>query len=189
MGLTVTTNHLIKTNKVLNTELGVAINNTRSYESMMSGLKDENTVLRLNIRDLSHSKDIVVQSLDSTRKALKIKDNELKMATRIETIIRDTSNVALPITPNCDFSVVIQKHPWSKYKISRKDTVLTHIATILNAQDLIVSSPKVWRNPGKNFFQRLFTLDFKKDRILKYKIVNTNPDMKITDTRVIYINE
>lgn len=130
-----------------------------------------------------------MQSIDSTRKALKIKDNALKMASRIETIINDTTVIELPASTNCDFEIVIQKHPFSKYEISRKDNTFVHIPTILNVQDLIVHDAKVWRNPGKNFFQRLFSLDFKKDRVLNYTILNTNPDMEITNSRVIKIND
>lgn len=180
---------LYKKAKRLDFELGQSINNVRSYENTIAGLKDRNTVLQLNIADLRNSNDRLIHSLDSTRKALKIKDKELSLAAHVETIIRDTTVIELPVKTSCDFEIVIQKHPWSKYEISRKDNTLVHIPTVLNHQDLFVINRKVWRNPGKNFFQRLFSLDFKKDKVQQYQIINANPDIEVTDTRVVKLTE
>ena len=72
-------------------------------------------------------------------------------------------------------------------KIERKDSILTHILDIRNRQDLYISERKVWRKKG--FFRRLFTLNFKKDLIRDYQIINTNPLIKTIETRVITISK
>ena len=72
-------------------------------------------------------------------------------------------------------------------KVSRVDSVLTHILDIRNRQDLFIDEKEVWRVKG--FFRRLFTFNFKKDRISNYQIINTNPLIKTIETRVMNISK
>ena len=65
--------------------------------------------------------------------------------------------------------------------------MITHVLDIKNRQDLFIYEEKVWRKKG--FFRRLFTLNFKKDIIPHYQIVNSNPLIQVTDTRVIKISK
>ena len=55
---------------------------------------------------------------------------------------------------------------------------------VQNTQYLFTYKKKVWKNK-KNFFKRLFTLDFKKIWKYEYKIVNTNDLFKEDSVRVI----
>ena len=55
---------------------------------------------------------------------------------------------------------------------------------VKNTQFLYVYKHKQYKNK-KNFFQRLFTFDWKKETRYKYKIVNTNDIMKEDSIRVI----
>jgi hypothetical protein len=55
---------------------------------------------------------------------------------------------------------------------------------VQNTQYLFTYKKKVWKNK-KNFFKRLFTLDFKKVWKYEYKIVNTNDLLKEDSVRVI----
>jgi len=50
---------------------------------------------------------------------------------------------------------------------------------------LYIYTKKEYKNKHKNFFKRLFTLDFKKVKVVKYDIYNTNGIINIKDTRVI----
>ena len=182
-----TTKVLYNKTKSQDAEIAMLTNNVKQYESLAGGLTKDNRVLELKLGDLSHSNDSLVQMLDSTRKVLKIKDKQLKMAMTMSTEIKDSSTVILPDTVSCDFNKVIKPNPLTTYKISRVGNKLEHIAEIFNVQDLFVITNKEYRRQYKNFFIRLFHLDFKKDEINRYKIVNTNPSITVLDTRIINI--
>ena len=175
--------------KAQDIEIGRLMNNVKQYESLAGSLTADNRVLELKLGDLSHSNDSLVQKLDSTRKALKIKDKQLKMAMTMSTEIKDSSTVILPDTVSCDFTKVIKPNPLTTYKISRVGNKLEHIAEIFNVQQLFVYTSKEYRRQYKNIIVRLLHLDFKKDAINRYNIVNTNPSITVLDTRVINITE
>ena len=187
VSLAVTTKVLYDKVQKQDNEIGRLYSNVRQYESLAAGTMAENRVLELKLGDLSHSNDSLVQVLDSTRKALKIKDKQLKLAMTISTVMRDTTVVQLHDTVNCDFSETLKPNALTTYKISRVGINLEHIAEIFNVQDLFVLTSKEYRRQYKNFFARLLHLDFKRDEIDRYKIVNTNPEIKVLDTRVIKI--
>ena len=182
-----TTKVLYNKTKAQDIEIGRLMNNVKQYESLAGSLTANNRVLELKLGDLSHSNDSLVQMLDSTRKVLKIKDKQLKMAMSMSTVIRDTTIVELPDTVNCNFNETLKPNALTTYKISRVGNKLEHVAEIFNVQDLFVITNKEYRRQYKNFFIRLFHLDFKKDEINRYKIVNTNPSITVLDTRVINI--
>lgn len=182
-----TTKVLYNKTKTQDAEIAMLTNNVKQYESLAGGLAKDNRVLELKLGDLSHSNDSLVQMLDSTRKVLKIKDKQLKMAMSMSTVIRDTAIVELPDTVNCNFNETLKPNALTTYRISRVGNKLEHIAEIFNVQDLFVITNKEYRRQYKNFFIRLFHLDFKKDEINRYKIVNTNPSITVLDTRIINI--
>ena len=182
-----TTKVLYNKTKTQDAEIAMLTNNVKQYESLAGGLTKDNRVLELKLGDLSHSNDSLVQMLDSTRKVLKIKDKQLKMAMSMSTVIRDTAIVELPDTVNCNFNETLKPNALTTYRISRVGNKLEHIAEIFNVQDLFVITNKEYRRQYKNFFIRLFHLDFKKDEINRYKIVNTNPSITVLDTRIINI--
>ena len=182
-----TTKVLYNKTKVQDAEIAMLTNNVKQYESLAGGLTKDNRVLELKLGDLSHSNDSLVQMLDSTRKVLKIKDKQLKMAMSMSTVIRDTAIVELPDTVNCNFNETLKPNALTTYRISRVGNKLEHIAEIFNVQDLFVITNKEYRRQYKNFFARLFHLDFKKDEVNRYKIVNTNLSITVLDTRIINI--
>lgn len=183
--------YLFNQNKKLDYNIGLEISNRKQYESLYSNTVNDNRLLRLNISDLSHSKDSLVQSLQKTRDSLKIKDNELKQAMSVKTIIRDTIVGNLPDTTKTvvNFTIKLEPNTQTTFTITRKDSLITCIPEIYNTQELFTYSKKEYRNPDKNFFQRLFTWDWKKDVIERYNIINSNPLIQVTDTRVIKIKE
>lgn len=187
VSLAVTTKVLYDKVQKQDNEIGRLYSNVRQYESLAAGSMAENRVLELKLSDFSHSNDSLVQMLDSTRKVLKIKDKQLKMAMTMSTVLKDTSEVVLPDTINCDFNETLKPNALTTYKISRVGNKLSHIAEIFNVQDLFVITNKEYRRQYKNFIVRLFHLDFKRDEINRYKIVNTNPSITVLDTRVINI--
>lgn len=177
-------------NKELDQKLGTAISNKLYYESQFSVAKDDNRVLKLNIADLSHSNDSLVQHLNETRKSLKIKENALKQALSIQTVIRDTVTITLPDSMKnvVDFTTKLEHNPLTKFTISRRGEEVTCIPEIYDRQDLFIYSSDEYRNK-KNFLQRLFTWDWKKDRLTRYAILHSNLAIQVLDTRIVEITK
>lgn len=171
----------------LDYELMKSKNNVEYYQTLASNEKDENRTLLLTIEEFKQSQDSVINRLNDVRDSLKIKDKELSQVVSNTTILTDTIVREIPIDRN--FSVELKPNQLTTIKISRVDSMLTCIPEIYNHQDLFVLRKKVYRNKYKNFFQRLIHFDFKKDKIEKYQIVNSNDLMKVIDTRVINITE
>lgn len=173
-------------NKELDRKLGIEISNRISYEDRLSSTVNSNRVLQLNISDLRHSNDSLIYKLDSVRKSLKLSENSLKQALTVETIIRDTITEYLPIQSkdSIDFTIELKPNELTTFQVSRKDSIVSVIPTILNDQYLYVTEEKKWRNK-KNIIQRIFTWDWHKDLVQNYYIHNTNNLIQVVDTRVI----
>lgn len=176
-------------NKVdrLDNELSIEKSNLKQYESLIDGKNKDNRVLQLTIDDFKETKDSLVKTIIAQTKDLKIKDKQLKEIASVETIITDTSKVIIK-TKDLNFTEELKPNQLTTIKVARVDSVLTCILDIKNRQDLFIYEEKVYRNK-KNFVQRIFTLDFKKDIISRYQILNTNDLINITDTRIIKLSK
>ena len=183
-------NNIRLQNKVnsLDKELARSINNASTWENIANSNIDNNNTLKLTIQEYKNSNDSLIRIINDQQEKLKIKDNQLHQVTSTETIIRDTIVEKIPIN-DTNFTIELKPNQLTTITVSRKDSILTHTMEILNRQDLFIYTKKVYRNQYKNFFQRLVHFDFKKDRINKYQIVNSNDLIKVIDTRVINISE
>ena len=177
-------------NKVnsLDKELANALSNSKAWENIANSNIDNNNILELTIQEYKNSNDSLIKVINDQQEKLKIKDNQLRQVTSTETIIRDTIVEKIPIN-DTDFTIELKPNQLTTITVSRKDSIFTHTMEILNRQDLFIYTKKVYRNQYKNFFQRLIHFDFKKDKINKYQIVNSNDLINVTDTRVINISE
>lgn len=183
-------NNIRLQNKVnsLDKELARSINNASTWENIANSNIDNNNTLKLTIQEYKNSNDSLIRIINDQQEKLKIKDNQLHQVTSTETIIRDTIVEKIPIN-DTDFTIELKPNQLTTITVSRKDSIFTHTMEILNRQDLFIYTKKVYRNQYKNFFQRLIHFDFKKDKINKYQIVNSNDLIKVIDTRVINISE
>lgn len=183
-------NNIRLQNKVnsLDKELARSINNASTWENIVNSNIDNNNTLELTIQEYKNSNDSLIRIINDQQEKLKIKDNQLHQVTSTETVIRDTIVEKIPIN-DTDFTIELKPNKLTTITVSRKDSIFTHTMEILNRQDLFIYTKKVYRNQYKNFFQRLIHFDFKKDKINKYQIVNSNDLIKVIDTRVINISE
>lgn len=183
-------NNIRLQNKVnsLDKELARSINNASTWENIANSNIDNNNTLELTIQEYKNSNDSLIKVINDQQEKLNIKDNQLYQITSTETIIRDTIVEKIPIN-DTDFTIELKPNQLTTITVSRKDSIFTHTMEILNRQDLFIYTKKVYRNQYKNFFQRLIHFDFKKDKINKYQIVNSNDLIKVIDTRVINISE
>lgn len=172
----------------LDNQVATALSNTQTWIDIANERADKSRVLQLTLDDFKHTNDSLIKLSKDQQKKLKIKDNQLRQVASTETIIRDTITEVIP-SKNKDFSIELKPNQLTTIKVARKDSIFTHTMEILNHQDLFVYENKVYRRQYKNWFQRLIHFDFKKDKISKYQIVNSNNLIKVLDTRVINISE
>ena len=183
-------NNIRLQNKInsLDKELARSINNASTWENIANSNIDNNNTLELTIQEYKNSNDSLIKVINDQQEKLKIKDNQLYQIASTETVIRDTIVEKIPIN-DTDFTIELKPNQLTTITVSRKDSIFTHTMEILNRQDLFIYTKKVYRNQYKNFFQRLIHFDFKKDKVNRYQIINSNDLIKVIDTRVINISE
>ena len=179
----------IQNNKIkkLDKELAAVTNNYQYYESLAGSKDKQNRVLQLTVDQLNTSKDSLIQAVSEAKKKLKIKDKDLSSAHVINTETKDTTTVT--ITKEVDFTKELKLNSLTTITVSRKDSVLTTILDLKNQQILFIEEKKEYRNQYKNGWKRFWHFDFKKDRIKRYQITNSNDLIKVTDTRVVELNK
>ena len=177
-------------NKKLSESLEQAQNNIEAYQDMINNSDSVNSVLQMDLKNLQNSNDKLIQQIDSVRKQSKIKKTSLtSAATQTQAIIVNKSKeitgkdliTILKDTTYID-SIQYNKYTTVYYTIG-KDTVNIGL-NLKNTQYLYTYKQKEYKNK-KNFFKRLFTLDFKKVTRYKYKIINNNDLLKTSDVRII----
>ena len=138
---------------------------------------------------LKEYNDKLVQQIDSVRKKEGIKSKEIQTAATQKQFIdvnksKGVGGDIITIIKDSTYKDSIQYNNLTKvYYTIGKDSVNIKL-NIDNTQYLYIYKHKEYKNK-KNFFQRLFTLDWKKIQRYKYKIVNTNDLIKEDSVRVI----
>lgn len=161
-------------------------NNIQAYEQLVTNKEQTNTVLQLTINELNNSKDSLIQEIQQTKKKLNVKNKNLVQAQVINTVIKDT--VTKVITVDRNFNETLKINPLTTIKVSRTDSILTAKIDIQNQQILFIEEKKVYKNTYKNGWIRFWHFDWKKIRVRKYQIENSNPLIRVTDTRIIEVN-
>lgn len=168
------------------TEINRITSNIRTYQDIVSNNQNNNRTLQLTIEELNHSNDSLLLQLKQTQKELKIKDKNLTDASVINTEIKDSVKTVIK-KEAIDFKEELKLNPLTTIIVERKDSILTAKIDIKNQQTIFVTENKEYKNTYKNWLVRFFHFDFKKIYIKNYQIVNSNPLIKVTDTRVIEI--
>ena len=141
------------------------------------------------MKKLKDYNDKLVHQLDSVSKKHNIKSSEILTAATQKQIIdvnksKGVRGDIITILKDSTYKDSLQYNNLTKvYYTIGKDSVNIKL-DVKNTQFLYVYKHKQYKNK-KNFFQRLFTFDWKKETRYKYKIVNTNDIMKEDSIRVI----
>ena len=173
----------------LSEELKIANNNIEAYQDIINDSQWASGVLKLDMNKLKEYNDKLVQQIDSIRKQNKIKSKELQVAATQKQILdvnksKGVGGDIITIIKDSTYNDSIQYNDLTKiYYTIGKDSVNVRLK-LNNTQYLYVYKHKEYKNK-KNFFQRLFTLDWKKKYVYKYKIHNTNDLLKEDSVRVI----
>ena len=167
-----------------NKEIDRITNNVRAYEQLASQKEQLNRVLQLTIEELNTSNDSLLKETKDAQKKLKIKDKNLTNINVINTEIKDSVRTIIK-QKLIDFDEELKINPLTTIIVSRKDSILKATLDIKNQQILFVEEKKEYKNKYRNGFIRFLHFDWKRIRTKKYQIVNSNPIIKVTDTRVI----
>lgn len=173
------------TNNRLKAEVETNVNNIEAYQGLLQRSYTDNNVLKLDITTLRYSKDSLLQQIDSVKNKLKISDKNLKLAMASNSTIDVHEKDTVLLKDSCQFSKVFKPNDLTSIKIQLVKDSISYDLNIENTQFLLVDIDKDWKNKNKTFFKRLFSWDFKKILYTKYLIRNTNPIIKVGDTRVI----
>lgn len=178
---------LFKSNKSLKNELVTANNNIESYQGIAAKQVESNKVLTLDISELKNQNDLALQKIDSVMVSSKIKASTVKTITMTTQQIK-TSRDTIVVIKDSTFNTVIQPNSLTRIDVSLHKDSLRVGLDIKNDQYLYVYTKKEYKNKNKNFFKRLFTLDFKKVKSVNYEIHNSNTLIQNNDVRVIESN-
>ena len=180
---------IYKENKKLSERLEMAQNNIEAYQDALNGSQQAFGVLKLDMNTLSEQNDSLLKELDKVRKERKIKSSEITTAaTQTQTI-----NVIGGKGVEGDIISILRDTVYTdSLKYNDLTTIYYSIGTdsvkmkldLKNTQYLYVFKKKQYKNK-KNFIQRLFTFDWKKEVRYKYDIVNTNDLISTNDVRVV----
>ena len=177
-----------KANK-LSEELKIANNNIEAYQDIVNDSQQASGVLKLDMNKLKEYNDKLIQQIDSIRKQNKIKSKEIQVAATQKQILdvnksKGVGGDIITIIKDSTYNDSIQYNNLTKiYYTIGKDSVNVRLK-LDNTQYLYIYKHKEYKNK-KNFFQRLFTFDWKKKYVYKYKIHNTNDLLKEDSVRVI----
>lgn len=177
-------------NKKLSQSLETAQNNIEAYQGLLSDSQQASNVLKLTVEQLQNSKDSVLHKLDSIRKELKIKPKQIHTAatqTQVLNVIGSKGVGGNIIVKDSIYTDSILYNPLTKVKYTIGNDTVNIAIDLRNEQYLYVYTKREYKNK-KNFFKRLFTLDFKKVTKYKYNIVNTNDLLKSKDVRIVESN-
>ena len=173
----------------LSEELKIANNNIEAYQDELNDSQQASGVLMLGMKKLKDYNDKLVHQLDSVSKKHNIKSSEILTAATQKQIIdvnksKGVRGDIITILKDSTYKDSLQYNNLTKvYYTIGKDSVNIKL-DVKNTQFLYVYKHKQYKHK-KNFFQRLFTFDWKKETRYKYKIVNTNDIMKEDSIRVI----
>lgn len=173
----------------LSEELKIANNNIEAYQDELDDSQQASGVLMLDMKKLKDYNDKLVHQLDSVSKKHNIKSSEILTSATQKQIIdvnksKGVRGDIITILKDSTYKDSLQYNNLTKvYYTIGKDSVNIKL-DVKNTQFLYVYKHKQYKNK-KNFFQRLFTFDWKKETRYKYKIVNTNDIMKEDSIRVI----
>lgn len=181
-------------NKRLSESLQIANNNVEAYQGVTNGSQQANRVLWLDMKTLGTQNDSVIQKMNDNIKKNGVKPKSIiTAATKTQTLdvtkSRGVGGYAISVKDSITkkdttYNDSIQYNNLTKvYYHINKDSVQIRIK-LNNESYLYITNNREYVNK-KNFFKRLFTLDFKRHTVTKYNIYNTNDLLKDSNVRII----
>lgn len=158
-------------------KLDIAMANIKAYNQELSDAQRKSTAYQLTVEQMKYYQDSILKELDSTRKALKIKDKNLNAVQYVESSFTKTDTLILKDTlfrePQLAIDTTFQDE-WYSIKLGlRYPSTIAVSPDFKSVKHIIVHTKKETVNPPKKFF--LFRWFQKKHTVLQVDVVEKNP--------------
>lgn len=174
--------------KQKNKEIDRITANLRAYQEIVNSKEANSRVLQLTINELREVNDSLLNEAKKIQKELNIKSKNLAQIQVINTEGIDSIKTIIKYK-HPDFNDVLKLNDLTTITVSRKDSILTAKLHILNQQVLFIEERKEYKRSYKNGWARFWHFDWKKIKVRKYQIHNTNPIITVTQTRIVELNK
>lgn len=160
-----------------------------SYIELTTNLENQNFLQKITIEQLNNYQDTIVKKLDSTRKALNIKDKNIKQlqymltqASKKDTIIfRDT----IFKDPNLKLDT-IKRDKWYELELSLEYPNIIRVEPkFISEKSVIIDySNKIIGEPKKCWIGRLFQ---KRNKVVEVVVIENSPYIETKEQRFLEI--
>lgn len=151
--------------------------NVKAYSSELSITGNKNIALQLTVDQLEYFSDSVLQALDVTRKALKVKDNNLKALQAVKSSFSKRDTLVLRDTLFKEPTLAIDTllgDVWYTLQLGlHYPSMIAVKPEFKSEKHIIVSTKKETVNPPKKFF--LLRWFQKKHLVVHVDVVEKNP--------------
>jgi hypothetical protein len=173
----------------LNEDYKIVVGNEKTLLQSNYNLNKNIGVLQLSVEQLNYFNDSIIEKLDSTRKALKIKDKEIQQLQYINSIIEKKDSIVFINDTTFIYNLHIDTTLHSRwYKLSLQldyPNSLVVSPEIISEQYVFVhSSKETIKPPKKCVIARWFQ---KKHQVVRVEIKEENPYVKHRNTKFIKI--
>lgn len=160
-----------------------------SYIELTTNLENQNFLQKITIEQLNNYQDTIVKKLDSTRRALNIKDKNIKQlqymltqASKKDTVIfRDT----IFKDPNLKLDT-IKRDKWYELKLSLEYPNIIRVEPkFISEKSVIIDySNKIIGEPKKCWIGRLFQ---KRNKVVEVVVIENSPYIETKEQRFLEI--
>lgn len=173
----------------VNKKWEIAEGNVKAYSNELSASDKHNTALQLTVEQLKYFNDSILQTLDATRKSLKVKDKNLKSVQYIQSTFIKTDTVVLKDTlfkePSLSVDTLIGDEWYSVRLGLHYPSMITVKPEFKSEKHIVVSTKKETVNPPKKFF--LFRWFQKKHVVLHVDVIEKSPYVKNESSKYVEI--
>lgn len=155
----------------------VAEANVKAYSSELSATGNKNTALQLTVDQLEYFNDSVLKALDDTRKALKVRDSNLKALQAVKSSFSKRDTIILRDTlfkePTLSVDTLIGDE-WYTLRLGlHYPSMIAVKPEFKSEKHIVVSTKKETINPPKKFL--LLRWFQKKHLVIHVDVVEKNP--------------
>ena len=173
----------------LSKQYETAVGNLKAVESRYAGKELMNRALQLKVDQLEYMQDSLIHKMDSVRKALKVKDKDVRALQYIHSVIYKTDTLQLTDTifrsPDFILDTIIGD-AWYKTEVSMKYPGFISLSPEFTSKKyVVVSSKRETIDPPKKFF--LLRWFQKKHTVIKIDVVEESPYVRDSVSRFIEI--
>lgn len=189
IGLLIAVSVLLHVNKRLSSKYELSMENIKAYDAQLSGLGDNNRVLKLTVEQLNYFNDSIIKKMKDAQKELGIKDKRLQQlqydlshAQRNDTIILSDTIFKSP-----EFKLdTIVGDEWFRTNLHLKyPNIIVLNPEVESERYTFIDGKRETVNPPSKFF--LFRWFQKRHTVVEVNIMERNPYIKNKTQRIIQV--